>query len=232
MSLVGLPLILLTWALAIGAVAATVRGWRLAGRWRMPVRIVGLVVVEALVVAGAGLIVNRQDSFYPSWQALGGAASVVTVPSTSAGRLDGTLDSHAAVTWSPPEAAAWHLAAAPQLIAPSDYAATPARTFPVILVLTTTTEAAEIRPAAGALTVALAPTADTTVAALADLSGRLARDARVTDRLVILADGPWASLAAGWPGRPPVIAGHTAADFERATRDLPAPLAAPEELPS
>jgi hypothetical protein len=370
-SLTGLPLILLTWVLVIVAVVATVRWWRLSGRRRVPVRVGGLVLIELLVVAGVGLIVNREDSFYPSWQALGGLRNSVTVPSAPTGRLDGKLDGHVPVTWSPPEAAGWHLAGPPLLIAPADYAAQPDRTFPIVIVLTAATD---IRPASDAVTVVLHPTPRTNVLStpgkgpspgapahptpsrspsartnvlstqtasppgarpgsssggqnvrstqpgtvpgappagatgsspgarpggssggqnvrstqpgtvpgarptgatgsspgarpggspggqnvrstqpgtpptsppgnppgnpsggtnvLSALPDLLARDARVTNSVVILADPEWLALAKTWPGHPPVIAGHDGPAFEKAARDLPAPLAAPQKLPS
>ncbi|GAA0538970.1 hypothetical protein GCM10010172_20200 [Paractinoplanes ferrugineus] len=259
MSLTGLPLILLTWVLAIVAVAATVRWWRLPGRRRVPVRVAGLVAIEVLVVAGVGLIVNRQDSFYPSWAALGGLHSVVTTSAASVGRLDGKLDNHAAVTWSPPQAAAWHLAAPPQLLAPPDYAEHADRRFPIIVMLTSAGaahqsggaspgagasgrgggasgggagEVGDPRPVAGVVVVVLRPTGATTGTALADLPAALGQDARVTDRLAILVDPAWMRVAKAWPGHPPVIAGHDATALAAAARELPAPLAAPERLPS
>jgi hypothetical protein len=235
-SLTGLPLILLTGVLAAVAVAATVRGWRLSGRKRTPVRIAGLVAVEVLVVAGIGLVVNRHEGFYPSWQALGATETVVVPPAVTTGRLDGTLDADGVVTWSPPEAAAWRLAAEPLLVAPPDYAKHPDRTFPVVVALTTAAGARETRrvaaSATGVLTVVLVPTAASTAASLGTLRGRLGQDARTADGLVVLADPAWTPLASAWPGRPPVMAGHTAAVFAAAARDLPAPLAAPQEVPS
>jgi hypothetical protein len=236
MSLTGLPLIVLTGLLGLVAVAAAVRGWRLAGRKRMPVRLAALVAVEVLLVAGVGLVANRHEGFYPSWRALGGSENVVTVPPAPAGRLDGELDHDGAVPWSPPGIAAWHLAAAPLLIVPPGYARHPNLRYPVVVALTSKDGASRIRTAAGSssgtVTVVLVPTRQTTAALLAPLSGLLGQDARVADGLVLLADPVWAPLAAAWPGWPTVIAGHTAAAFEAAARVLPAPLAAPQELPS
>ena len=237
MSLTGLPLIVLTGMLAAVAAAATVRGWGLSGRRRMAVRIAGLAAVEVLVVAGIGLVVNRHEGFYPSWQSLGGGTeTVVVLPSVTTGRLDGTLDADGTVTWTPPEATAWHLAAEPVLVAPPEYAKHRDRTFPVVVALTTPAGARETRrvaaSATGVLTVVLEPTAASTAASLDTLRGRLGQDARAADGLVVLADPAWTSLASAWPGRPTVIAGHTAAAFATAARDLPAPLAAAQRLPS
>jgi hypothetical protein len=49
---------------------------------------------------------------------------------------------------------------------------------------------------------------------------------------VLLTDPRWAALAAAWPGRPPMVDGHTPSAFDAAARALPAPLAAPQRLPS
>ena len=236
MSLTGLPLILSVTAALVLAAAVTVRGWRAPGRGRVPLRLAGLIAIEVLTVAGIGLVVNRLDGFYPSWRALGGGNDVTTVASTPPGRLDATLDADGEITWSPPGAAAWHLAAAPLVIAPPEYARRGAATFPVIVALTTAADLPETRRAAaaatGALTVILQPTGDTTAAAVATLSGLLGGDARVAAGLVVLTEPAWDPLAAAWPGHPAVIAGHATAAFDAAARELPAPLTAPVRLPS
>jgi hypothetical protein len=236
MSLTGLPLILLVGLAAVIVVAATVRGWNVPGRKRVPLRTAGLVTIEVLVVAGIGLVVNRHDDFYPSWQALGGGVEVTVVPAAAPGRLDGPLDSDGAITWSPPGAAAWHLAAAPLLIAPPEYAKCATDTFPVIVALTTPAGLAGTRRAAaaatGALTVVLQPTRDTTAAALATLPGLLGADARVAGGLAVLAEPAWTALASAWPGHPAVVTGPAEAAFTAAARGLPAPLGRPQRLPS
>lgn len=236
MDLTGLPLTLVTGVLAALAVAATVRGWKVSGRKRMPVRIAGLIAIEVLIVAGIGLVANRSESFYPSWQALGAVENAVVVPTTATGRLDGTFDADGAITWSPAGVAAWHLAAEPLLVVSPDYATHPDRTFPVIVALTTSAGVPEARRAAaataGVLTVVLVPTHATTAASLGTLRGLLGKDARAADNLVIVADHGWASLASAWPGHPTVTPGHTPAAFATAARGLPAPLAAPQRLPS
>ncbi|KUL28555.1 hypothetical protein [Actinoplanes awajinensis] len=231
MSLVGIPLILLTALLAVVAVVATVRGWRL-----LPVRIVGLIAVEVLVVACLGLIANRSESFYPSWQALGGDTGAAVVTPTTAGRLDAALHAAGAIDWSPPEAARWQTAVPPVLIVPPDYAEPAGRSFPVLVALTTRADAAQVERTAaatpGVVTVLLVPTRATTAATLGTLGDSLSRDVRSTASVALLADPPWAALAASWPGHPVVTPGHTAAAFASAVRDLPSPLAAPQRLPS
>ncbi|WP_051807297.1 hypothetical protein [Actinoplanes subtropicus] len=236
MSLTGLPLILLTGGLALVAAAATVRVWRWGGRKRIPLRVAGLVAIELLLVAEIGLVVNRQQNFYPSWSALGGSEDVVAAPPAPPGRLDDELDAGGTIAWSPPGAAAWRLAAAPLLVTGPEYGKHRDRAFPVVLALTTPAGLAETRrraaSATGLLTLILQPTRGTTAASLAELPGLLRRDARTGDGLVLLTDPQWSSLAAGWPGRPPVVAGHTATAFDSAARLLPAPLAPPQQLPT
>ncbi|GIF13840.1 hypothetical protein [Actinoplanes teichomyceticus] len=226
MSLTGLPLILLTGTLAVLVAAATVRGWR-----RPAIRIAGLILTEALIVAGAGLIANRSAGFYPSWRALGGAPDATVPTPVAPGRLDGALGGRGAVLgWAPPEAAGWRLAVRPQLVIPPDYPARPERTFPVVVALVGAPDAASLRRTAasapGVLTLILRPTAGTTATALAALPGALARDVRSAGAPAVLATPRWAPLAAAWSGRPAV------SGFAEAVRALPEPLAAPLRLPS
>ncbi|WP_433304741.1 hypothetical protein ACQP2F_16070 [Actinoplanes sp. CA-030573] len=236
MNLTGLRLILTTGLLGLLAVTVTIRFWRIAGRKRVPLRIVGLLMIEVFLVAVVGLVFNRHENFYPSWQALTDSGKVVTVPSAVPGRLDGALNLVGSVMWSPPGVADWRLATSPMLIAPPEYSQHRNRTFPVIVVLATTVGAAEApRIAAatpGALTVVLEPTRATIAASLQALPALLARDARVARGLVVLADPKWLSLAADWPSHPPVITGWDEAAFAVAADELPAPLAAPQRLPS
>lgn len=236
MPLTGRLILLVTVVLLAGAAVATVRLWRVPGRKRIPLRITGLVLVELLVVAGAGLAVNRSEQFYPSWEALTASETVVTVAPLESGKLDGKLDGGRTITWTPAEAAGWHLAAAPLLVTPAGYATPPVRSFPVAVALTTVAQTPAVRAAAaaadGVLTLVLAPTRDTTASALAGLPGLLAQDARVMAQTVVLAGPSFASLAAAWPGRPSVITGFGAAQFADAARVLPAPLTAPQKLPA
>ncbi|BEL07190.1 hypothetical protein Q0Z83_053810 [Actinoplanes sichuanensis] len=225
MSLTGLPLILSAWSLLVAAAVATVRLWR-----RMPARITGLVLVEVLTVLAIALTANRAESFYPSWRSLVGDATAATVTEpTESGRLDRSLDA-GTVVWSPPEAAGWHLAVPPALIAGSDYARLPDRRFPVVVVLTTEDALTAVKHTAaratGVLTVVLVPTGKTDAATLSGLSAVLSRDARATDGIAVVAAPAWRKLATAWPA-------HAAfADFDEAVRMSPPPLAAPMRLPS
>lgn len=215
MRLIGLPLILLGAALTAGAVAGTVRWWR-----RMPVRIIGLIALEVLLVLETGLIVNRVARFYPSWQALGGTSSAEFATSMVAGRLDGVAVGE--TVWTPDGVADWGLAARPVVVVPPDYADHPDWAFPVIVVLGGVVPA----PVDGVLIVVLAPTVRTGVASLGAVRGALGLDFRTADGVAVVADTRWAFLGAAWPGC------RIFRDSDSARRELPSPLAAPRKLPS
>jgi hypothetical protein len=246
MGLTGLPLILLTGVLAALAAAVLVRFWRAAGSWRLPVRVAGLILVESLVVLIVGLIANRVDGFYPSWQALTGDTGALTQSaSQQPGRLDGSLAAGAGVSWTPPEAAAWRLAAPSRLIAPAGYQGRADHAFPVIVVLAAAGQAPPVHARSAStpdvVTLVVMPATATTAAELATLPARLERDARVTGGgWAIVADRRFAALAQQWlalaPGQFASVsltdAAHMDAALDSAARQLPEPLAAPLRLPS
>jgi hypothetical protein len=231
MSLTGRPLILLTGVLTVLVVAATVRLWRTR---RLPVRAIGLILVETLVVLTAGLIANRVAGFYPSWRALAGDLGTTTRTDPQAsGRLDtelaGTRDG---LPWTPSAETA-------TLIPPPGYGQLADRAFPVVVVLTTGAPAPRIRAVPDVVTVVLTRVPET--ADLARLPGWLERDARVTSHdWAIVTDRRYAPLAAEWsrlaPGRFRTVvvvdARGPAAALDAAARQLPAPLAPPVRLPS
>ncbi len=186
MSLTGITLIVLAF-LALAVVAAlTVLGWRRFGAARYVVRAGGILLVQALLIASIGLVVNRSEGFYPSWAALSGNAGTTAAQQDRAvGRLDGEL-AGGAVTWRPTGAGAWHLAGRAALSVPSGYEApaSASLSYPVVV---------ELRPpgrtaAPGAVTVILPVTAKTTVKSLASLPAELAGDVRV-------GAGGWAVVA-------------------------------------
>jgi lysyl-tRNA synthetase class 2 len=246
MRLTGLSPILLTGTLAVLAAVVLVRLWPVAGSWRLPVRVTGLVLVEALVVLIAGLIANRVDGFYPSWQALtGDTGTAVRSVSRPPGRLDASLAAGGGLSWTPAGDTAWRLAAPLRLIPPSGYEQRPDHAFPVIVALADAGQAPPARHRAtsvpDAVILVITPTPATTAADLATLPERLERDARVTSSgWAIVADRRFATLAGQWralapeqfPAASVTDGAHLAAALDSIARQLPAPLAAPLMLPS
>jgi hypothetical protein len=235
MRLTGVPLIVLGLVAVAMSGAGTVLLWSRSGRWRLVGRTAGILLSELLLVLSVGLVVNRAEQFYPSWQALRGqTGTAAATVSRAAGRLDGTLRTHRAATvaWHPAGVARWHLAAAPALVVPAGYADRPAVTFPVVL------ELAGAHPAADTVTVHLAPSARTTVASLASLPADLAGDVRVTPggwaivapmrdarfaaELVRSSPGRFVALALVGDGRPPACEVAVAVVRRRPARQ-PAP---------
>jgi lysyl-tRNA synthetase class 2 len=182
--LTGWPLIVLTIVLTVGVAAAAVLLWSRWRRGRVAVRITGVLLLEVLLVLTAGLIVNRSEQFFPSWKALTGRTRTVTSSSTVSGRLDGVLRA-GTVPWRAAALSEWHLAAAPELRVPADYAARPSVAFPVVLDLVgSRTEP----PTPDTVAVRALPSARTTASALVALTADLMGDVRVTR-------GGWAIVA-------------------------------------
>ena len=174
MALTGVPLIGLALLATAVAVAGTVWLWSRYGRWRLLSRAVGVLLCEVLVVLSVGLVANRHEQFYPSWQALSGDTGMAPVTAhRPAGRLDAAL-AHGAVTWRPPGSAGWNLTAGPQLSVPAGYHIRRSADYPVLVALGGTPAGADT------LTVTVQPSARTTAAALATLPAALAAAARVT----------------------------------------------------
>jgi hypothetical protein len=192
MSLTGVPLIVVAMVATAVSVAATVLLWSRFGQWRYVTRIAGVLLGEVLIVTGVGLVANRGEQFYPSWEALGGrtGAAAAAVPQAT-GRLDRTLAA-GPVRWQPPDAASWRLSGAPTLEVPRGYRTSRIMTYPVVLEL----RGRGRTPAPGAVTVTLPATARTTAASLASLPADLARDVRVDAQgWVVVAPAARAALA-------------------------------------
>jgi hypothetical protein len=235
MSLTGIPLIVLSAVLTVLVAAATVFAWRRGGRWRLPARVAGLLALEILIGLTAGLIVNRNEGFYPSWQALGGGQDTTTVAPPPSGRLDHTLDGGAALPWKPAAAPQWRLAGSPLLIVPPGYAEHSDRAYPVIVVLTTADRVAAVRAQAAAtadaLTVVAVPTSGTTAAGLSTLPAMLAQDARATGTgWAIVADAAHTALARQWRVLAPSLFRTVTGTLATAADRLPPPLTAPVRL--
>ena len=222
MSLTGLPLLLLSAFVTVLVTAATILLWRRGRRpVRITVRIAGVLLIEGLVVFTAGLVVNRGEQFYPSWQALAGRTGTGTVTEpVSAGVLDAHLPP-GPFPWRPSGLSSWHLAGTPIVSLPVDYPERTAVTFPVVLALGTP---APHLP--DAITVSLTPTAKTTAAALRTLPGELRHDLRVSEI-------GWDVVGGGKLGSA-FIATQPAGLADRVTSpgDLPPALAAPLRLPA
>lgn len=203
MPLTSVPLIVLAFLGTAAVVAGTVWVWRRSWRLRFLPRTVGLLLIEASLLISVGLVVNREEGFYPTWDSLvatdSGEAAAPTYH-TVAGSLDQQLaalpDARSgnpqALPWQPEGWSRWRLAAAPTLVVPAGYLQHPQWHYSVILVLA---DAAPGWPAAGqdaaALRLAayanhdvvafLTTTPGTTVQALTtEVPDRLSRDLRVT----------------------------------------------------
>ncbi|MFU8854156.1 hypothetical protein ACNAW0_24695 [Micromonospora sp. SL1-18] len=232
MALTGVPLLLLVGLAAAGAAAAMVVGWSRFGRLRILVRVVGVLLTQALVLFTVGLAVNRSAQFYTSWDDLvaQNAASDRHHASTP-GRLDQWVrqnDHNAALQpfafeWRPDGWTDWHLAAPPTVTVPAGYLRNPGWRYPAVLVLgsagygwggATETEAARSLEAAAGLAVLIfahtTPAASVPALATA-LPDQLSRDLRVTGHSwALVSSAPQEPLARqvvlAAPGRYPALA--------------------------
>lgn len=226
MSVTGVPLILLVAFGMLAVVAATALVWDRFGRVRHVLRATGVLLAEVLLLITGGLVVNRSEQFYPTWDALldtkGTDETAVTNTDdktyrSTPGELDRTIAARAghqagAAQTFPWQSADWHgwgLAAAPTVITPPGYLLHPAWSYSAVVVLGRWT-AAEMASAArratatgiSAVVVFVTTTAATTARQIATaLPGQLDRDLRVTThRWAIVAAGPDTALAEGAVG--------------------------------
>lgn len=187
MKLTGLPLILLVAFVAAALITATVLLWSRFGRWRLLSRAAGILLSETLVVLTLGLILNRVDGFYPSWQALRGKTGTTTVTAPPPrGRLDSQFSATvSSMPWRPTDLASWRLAGTPTVVVPPGYRNQPSISYPVVLVLAdapagATAAVRAAQRADGVVTVVARPTAATTAAALGRIGADLPQDVRAT----------------------------------------------------
>ncbi|GAB1641364.1 hypothetical protein [Krasilnikovia sp. MM14-A1259] len=163
MPLTSLPLIVLAFLATAIVVAGTVWVWGRSWRLRFLLRTAGVLLIEALLLISVGLVVNREEDFYPTWDALvasdsGGSAAPVY--HAVAGSLDQQLATLAdarsgqpqALPWKPEGWTGWRLAAAPTLVVPAGYLRHPQWRYSVVLVVA---NAAPSWPAVGQDTTAL-----------------------------------------------------------------------------
>jgi lysyl-tRNA synthetase class 2 len=137
-SLTGVPLIVVAVLVTAVTVAATWRLWSRYGRWRLVCRVMGILLVETLSVFTVGLVVNRVEQFYPSWEALAGdTGTAVVTAARHAGRIDGLVHGRGAdaLPWRPAGVSAWRLAATPMMVVPAGYLGRRSVTFPAVLSL-------------------------------------------------------------------------------------------------
>lgn len=202
MSLTGLTLTVLAFCGTAAVSAATVWGWSRSRSLRFVLRPLGVLLTEALLLLSIGLVVNRQEDFYPSWAALlEPGKPAVPAYRTVAGGLDATITAQAAgkgalpqlITWQPAEWAEWRLTAAPTVVVPAGYSQHPQWRYSVVLVIaqsgqgwpTTWQRPAGLNVAGGAthdVVVFATATSKTAVPALtSQLPDDLRHDLRVTD---------------------------------------------------
>jgi hypothetical protein len=178
MALDGIPLIAVTMLASAVVASATILCWPRFGRWRPVSRTVGVLLSEVLAVLSVGLIVNRHEQFYPSWQALtGNTGTATTTAQRPPARLDGAFAQQPAIRttpWQPAGAGTWGLSAPAQLTVPSGYAKHATVSYPVLLTLGGRSAATDV------VGVTVDPTTRTTAAALAGLPALLRDDVRVT----------------------------------------------------
>jgi hypothetical protein len=233
MSLTGMPLIALAFVGAAAVLVATILLWRRGRRLRLLARPLGVLLTEALLLVGVGLVVNRSEQFYPSWAALlqTTSSSTGTTFAPRPGDLDrwlktrigANLDQSVAFTWHPSGWTGWRLAEAPTIVTPTGYLQHPDWRYSALLVIddgaagwTPVTEvAAALRAGIGggpAVIILARTTSSTSVNTLANvLPTALTHDLRVTGRRWALvasaSDGGLAQQAAvATPGRYPAVA--------------------------
>ena len=229
MSLIGVPLIVCAVLATVAVLAATILVWNRWGRLRFVLRPFGVLLTEALLVVSVGLVVNRSEQFYPTWESLGQSSkSVGTTYVVNAGGLDAWLRDHgsdvsdqgSAFPWQAAGWADWHLAGEPLVFTPAGYLAHTGWRYPTVLVLddgkhgwTTASETAAARGAGGPVVVVFVRTtpATTPETLTSVLPAALAHDLRVTDkRWSLVAPAAEAALADkivnAAPGRFPTLA--------------------------
>jgi hypothetical protein len=225
MSLTGFPLILFAVFCTLASVAATVLVWNRFGRVSYVLRATGLLLAEVLLLVTFGLVVNRSEQFYPTWDTLLDtktvAATVLKGSNDSTcrrgpGDLDHQLAVHAGgrvgapqiFLWQSAAWRGWGLADAPTVITPPGYLQHPAWLYSAVVVIgdgpagwTSAEETAAARRATATGLSAVVVFATTTAATPAQrlakaLPDQLGRDLRVTShRWAIIASAADSALA-------------------------------------
>ncbi|GAA0587274.1 hypothetical protein GCM10010172_85480 [Paractinoplanes ferrugineus] len=232
MRLTGMPLI----AMAVGSTVIvaflTVLVWGRPWRLRLLLRPAGVLLTEASLLVSVGLVVNRHEDFYPTWDSLFSTGDVVAPTyATAAGGLDQELAARAAgrtdrplsLPWQPTGWTDWHLASAPVLVVPAGYLQHPQWRYSVVLVVGSAgagwpaswPEAPSVEVAAAAgrdVVVYLSTTSGTEIQTLAaGVPVGLHHDLRVTDHRWALVGSPADTrlvrqVSAAAPGQFPAVA--------------------------
>ncbi|MEV8509759.1 hypothetical protein AB0368_33715 [Actinoplanes sp. NPDC051475] len=173
MSLTGIPVLVVTACVTGVVAAATVLRWRRPGRATPVLRVLGLLLTEMLTLVSVGLVVNRTQQFYPTWQALFHRGSPADPPVRyTAGTLDGWLGDRFAgrenlpstFVWRPQGWTHWSLDGAPTVTVPAGYLRHPEWRYPVVLVICRAQDgwSARVRPPAAPAVLIWARTAAST----------------------------------------------------------------------
>ncbi|WP_051368033.1 superantigen-like protein SSL4 [Hamadaea tsunoensis] len=143
MTLTGTPFILTAFAVAAAATGLLAWAWRrLRGRL-MPVRVLGILVCEALLLVAVAAEVNQAGDFYPSWAALEGSSTTAQLPRAPAVHLSRWLAGQAAAgsrdglvfTWHTAGLPDWRLAGPPVVYLPPESFQDPSLAVPVVVVV-------------------------------------------------------------------------------------------------
>src|SRR5262245_8979913 len=144
MSLIGLPLLLLSASVFVVWLAALVIWWSRLRRWWRLARVGGLVICQILLVFVVGLVVNRTEDFYPSWAALLGSdpPKVVTAPApviplASWLQQQAVRGARAGLSfpWQAGQDKQWYLRAPTTVLLPEAYFRPTAPVLPVVVVV-------------------------------------------------------------------------------------------------
>ncbi|NUR72183.1 MAG: hypothetical protein HOU81_15325 [Hamadaea sp.] len=144
----GLTSLLLTILVALGTVAVLaglVLLWRRLRGPLLPVRIVGILLAESLLLVAVGLTINRAGDFYPNWASLLGETTPVRLPATESVHLTPQLAAQASAgrenglvfPWHPAGERDWRLAGSPVAYLPPESFQPAGAAVPAIVVVST-----------------------------------------------------------------------------------------------
>src|SRR5258705_313842 len=86
MELTSLGLLATAGAATVAAIVGLAFAWRHLTRYLLPVRVVGILICETLLMLAVALVINRVGDFYPNWAVLTAPPFDVAAPTaTTAG---------------------------------------------------------------------------------------------------------------------------------------------------